>query len=41
MKQCYLLAAGFSYQFGMPLASDLTEVFLSIFDNEYLCTRQK
>lgn len=36
MTQCYLLAAGFSYQFGMPLASDLTEVFLSIFDKEYI-----
>lgn len=36
MKQSYLLAAGFSYQFGMPLASDLTEVFLSIFDKDFI-----
>ena len=36
MKQGYLLAAGFSYQFGMPLVKDLTEVFFSIFDKEYI-----
>ena len=36
MKQAYLLAAGFSYQFGMPLVKDLTEVFFSIFDKEYI-----
>lgn len=36
MKQGYLLAAGFSYQFGMPLVKDLTEVFYSIFDKEFI-----
>ena len=34
MKNVFLLGAGFSYQFGMPLASDLTEIFLSLFNDE-------
>lgn len=34
MKNVFLLAAGFSYQFGMPLASDLTKIFLSIFNEK-------
>ena len=31
MKNGLLLGAGFSYDLGMPLASELTEVFLSLF----------
>jgi len=34
MKNVFLLAAGFSYQFGMPLASDLTKIFLSLFNDK-------
>ena len=32
MKKALLLGAGFSYHFGMPLAKDLSEVFLGLFD---------
>lgn len=28
------MGAGFSYQFGMPLASDLTKIFLSLFNEK-------
>ncbi|DAB38108.1 MAG TPA: hypothetical protein CFH83_07695 [Sulfuricurvum kujiense] len=34
MKKGFLLGAGFSYDFGMPLASELTEIFFAPF-NEY------
>lgn len=34
MKNVFLLGAGFSYQFGMPLASDLTKIFLSLFNEK-------
>jgi hypothetical protein len=33
MKRGLLLGAGFSYDLGMPLAAELTEVFLGIFDD--------
>lgn len=32
MKKGLLLGAGFSYDLGMPLASELTEIFLSLFN---------
>jgi hypothetical protein len=32
MKKALLLGAGFSYDLGMPLASELTEIFLSVFN---------
>jgi hypothetical protein len=32
MKKGLLLGAGFSYDFGMPLVDELTDVFLSLFD---------
>ncbi|MFH4367528.1 hypothetical protein [Vibrio diabolicus] len=34
MKKALLLGAGFSYDLGMPLASELTDIFLSMFNNE-------
>lgn len=34
MKNVFLFGAGFSYQFGMPLASDLTKIFLSLFNEK-------
>ena len=34
MKKALLLGAGFSYDLGMPLVRELTEVFLSIFNDE-------
>ncbi|MBU2024860.1 MAG: hypothetical protein KJ868_16265 [Gammaproteobacteria bacterium] len=34
MKKTLLLGAGFSYDLGMPLASELTEIFLSMFSDE-------
>lgn len=34
MKNVFLLGAGFSYHFGMPLASDLTKIFLSLFNEK-------
>jgi hypothetical protein len=34
MKKGLLLGAGFSYDLGMPLAGELTEVFLGIFNDE-------
>jgi hypothetical protein len=34
MKKVLLLGAGFSYDLGMPLAYELTEVFLSVFNEE-------
>ena len=34
MKNIFLLGAGFSYQFGMPLVKDLTEVFYSFFNEQ-------
>ncbi len=30
MRKCLLLGAGFSYEFGMPLTSELTETFLGL-----------
>ena len=32
MKKSLLLGAGFSYDFGMPLAAELTAVFLGLFN---------
>lgn len=34
MKNIFLFGAGFSYQFGMPLVKDLTEVFYSFFNEQ-------
>ncbi|RXI27660.1 hypothetical protein [Aliarcobacter trophiarum] len=34
MKKGLLLGAGFSYDLGMPLASELTEIFLSLFNKD-------
>jgi hypothetical protein len=34
MKKGLLLGAGFSYDLGMPLVGELTEVFLNIFNDE-------
>jgi len=34
MKKGFLLGAGFSYDFGMPLASELSEVFFSLFNKK-------
>src|SRR5258708_5176715 len=34
MKNGLLLAAGFSYDLGMPLTTELTEVFLNLFTDE-------
>ncbi|XOB92612.1 hypothetical protein ACMC9M_20425 [Pseudomonadota bacterium 24LQ007] len=35
MKKALLLGAGFSYDLGMPIASELTEIFLSVFSNKH------
>ena len=32
MKKGLLLGAGFSYDFGMPLGKDMTDIFLALFD---------
>jgi len=34
MKKSFLLGAGFSYDFGMPLSKDLTKVFFSLFNEK-------
>jgi hypothetical protein len=34
MKNGLLLGAGFSYDLGMPLTTELTEVFLNLFTDE-------
>ncbi|MDD2821328.1 MAG: hypothetical protein PHW29_08710 [Flavobacterium sp.] len=34
MKKGFLLGAGFSYDFGMPLAGELTEVFFGLFNKK-------
>ena len=34
MKNGLLLSAGFSYDLGMPLTVELTEVFLNLFSEE-------
>jgi len=36
MKNTSLFAAGFSYQFGMPLAEDLTKTLYALFDEDIL-----
>ncbi|MCF4172729.1 MULTISPECIES: hypothetical protein [Vibrio] len=35
MKKVLLLGAGFSYELGMPLASELTQVFLGVFSESF------
>lgn len=36
MKNTFLFAAGFSYQFGMPLAHELTDIFYALFEEKNL-----
>lgn len=39
MKKAFLIGAGFSYDLGMPLANELTETFLSLFNQKSVTSK--